>query len=438
MRCAIPLSCHFSGIDTQGNAITSHHHEDQCGEHGCSGDHSGCGGCAEADGDAVLRMRMACIHHKIVVLSGKGGVGKSTVAVNLAASLAAAGKRVGLLDVDFHGPSVPTLLNLADARAESSGEGLLPVLCNGIKVMSLGFLLKDNDDAVIWRGPMKIGVIKQLLQDVIWGALDYLIIDTPPGTGDEPLSLCQMLPDATGAVIVTTPQKVSVADVRKSVNFCWKLGMPVLGVIENMSGFACPKCGEVTPVFKTGGGEAMARDLEIPFLGRIPLDPTVGDLGDAGHHFATQAPESPTARAFAQAIRPIVALLDTVPNTAAHGGKQEKSMLRFAIPVAENKLAMHFGHCETFALIDADPETKKVVSRKDVTPPPHAPGVLPKWLSEQGANVVIAGGMGARAQGLFKENGIAVVFGAPAEAPESLVTAHLTGALVTGENVCDH
>ena len=178
--------------------------------------------------------------------------------------------------------------------------------------------------------------------------------------------------------------------------------------------------------------------MEIPFLGRIPLDPAVGDLGDAGQPFATHAPESPTARAFAQAIRPILTLFDAAPHTGGRTTDIENAMIRFAIPVADNKLAMHFGHCETFALLEADPKSKQITSRKDLTPPPHEPGVLPKWLAEQGANVVIAGGMGARAQGLFKESGITVVTGAAAETPEALVTAYLSKTLKTGDNVCDH
>ncbi|MDO9541428.1 MAG: Mrp/NBP35 family ATP-binding protein, partial [Kiritimatiellia bacterium] len=205
-----------------------------------------------------MQERLEQIKHKIIVLSGKGGVGKSTVAVNVAVSLTLAGKRVGLLDVDIHGPSIPKMLDLEDTRISVRDEIMLPVEKDGLKVMSIGFLLQNRDDAVIWRGPMKMGVIKQFLKDVDWGELDYLVIDSPPGTGDEPLSVCQLVKNADGAVIVTTPQDVATNDVRKSINFCRQLNLPVLGVVENMSGFVCPKCGELTAIFKTGGGERMA------------------------------------------------------------------------------------------------------------------------------------------------------------------------------------
>ena len=194
-----------------------------------------------------LQSRLCRIRHIVVVLSGKGGVGKSTVAVNLAVALKMLGKRVGLLDVDIHGPSIPTMLGLEGKTLQADGEDLIPFDLSGMKVMSLGFLLPNPDEAVIWRGPMKIGVIKQFLKDVEWGELDYLIIDCPPGTGDEPLSVCQFIGKCDGAVVVTTPQKVAAIDVRKSINFCKQLQLPVLGVVENMSGFVCPKCGEITP-----------------------------------------------------------------------------------------------------------------------------------------------------------------------------------------------
>ena len=203
----------------------------------------------------ALQERMCHIKHKILVLSGKGGVGKSTVAANLAVSLSLAGKRVGILDVDIHGPSIPKMFHLEGEAVTNDGESIVPVEVGDIKVLSIAFFLRNLDDAVIWRGPMKMNVIKQFLKDTAWGELDYLIIDSPPGTGDEPLSVCQLVDDADGAVIVTTPQDVSVADVRRSIRFCQSLRMPVLGVVENMSGFVCPHCGEVTNIFKTGGGK---------------------------------------------------------------------------------------------------------------------------------------------------------------------------------------
>ncbi|MBN2438222.1 MAG: Mrp/NBP35 family ATP-binding protein, partial [Deltaproteobacteria bacterium] len=220
--------------------------------------------------DEALVRRLSEIKHKILVLSGKGGVGKSTVAVNLAVTLGMAGMKVGLLDVDFHGPSVPMLLHLKGEMLKSvEGVGILPLVTDdGLRVVSLGFALGHSDEAVIWRGPMKMGVIKQLLTDVQWGELDYLVVDFPPGTGDEPLSVAQLIPESDGAIVVTTPQDLSLQDVRKSINFCRHLKIPVLGVIENMSGLVCPHCGKMIEVFKSGGGETMAREMGVPFLGR--------------------------------------------------------------------------------------------------------------------------------------------------------------------------
>lgn len=280
---------------------------DTCGDSSCSAAKQKNGESPEEYADRRrLQARLCRIDHKIIVLSGKGGVGKSTVAVNLATALMLSGLRVGLLDVDIHGPSVPTMLGLERETIEGSDGGLLPVELGNMKIMSLGFLLKNSDEAVIWRGPMKMGVIKQFLTDVDWSDLDYLIVDAPPGTGDEPLSLCQLIQPLDGAVIVTTPQRVAAVDVRKSISFCRQVSVPVLGVIENMSGFACPKCGEITQIFPAGGGEKIAADMKVPYLGAIPMDPVIAQSGDAGqafiHHFAS----SPTAKIMQDIINKII------------------------------------------------------------------------------------------------------------------------------------
>ena len=262
-----------------------------------------------ASEDDKLKRSMDRIAHKILVLSGKGGVGKSTVAVNLAVALALEGKRVGLLDVDFHGPSIPKLLALEDRKPEVVGDAMLPVSMDyGMKVMSLGFLLNRKDDAVIWRGPMKYGAIKQLLTDVHWGDLDYLVIDFPPGTGDEPLSVAQLIPDADGAVVVTTPQDVSTIDVSKSVTFCRHLKIPVLGIVENMSGLICPHCSKLIELFKQGGGEEMAKRMEVPFLGRIPIDPKIVQSSDEGRPFIFHHQDTEAAAAFRQVVQPLLKL----------------------------------------------------------------------------------------------------------------------------------
>jgi ATP-binding protein involved in chromosome partitioning len=265
----------------------------------------------------ALAERMCRIKRKIVVLSGKGGVGKSSVAVNLAVALSLAGRKVGLLDADIHGPSIPKMLHLDHARPRNEGDTILPVEFGALKVMSIGFLLASSDQAVIWRGPMKMGVIKQFLKDVVWGDMDYLIVDCPPGTGDEPLSVIQLMENATGAVIVTTPQEVALLDVRKSVTFCRELKLPVLGVVENMSGFVCPKCGEVAEIFKKGGGEEMASDMGIPFLGRVPITQAVVESGDAGRPCVFRHADDPAAKAFEQIAGTLREKLETLSTATA-------------------------------------------------------------------------------------------------------------------------
>lgn len=237
------------------------------------------------------------IKNTFVILSGKGGVGKSTVATNLALSLSLKGFKTGLLDIDVHGPSIPTLLGLEGIGLESDGKNILPVQYNeNLKVISTGFMVQNMDDPIIWRGPMKMGFIQQMLSDVLWEDLDYLIVDCPPGTGDEPLSIIQTLKNVTGAIIVTTPQKLSVVDVRKSINFCKKLGTNITGIIENMSGFVCPHCKEIVEIFKSGGGEKMAEEMNVPFLGAIPLEAEIVQAGDEGKPYMEFFKETETAK----------------------------------------------------------------------------------------------------------------------------------------------
>lgn len=284
---------------------------DTCGDSGCAAKTNGKDESPEEYTDRRRLQATLCrIQKKIVVFSGKGGVGKSTVAVNLATALALNGLHVGLLDVDIHGPSVPTMLGLENETLKGGPDGLFPVEIGGLKVISLGFLLQNPDDAIIWRGPMKMGAIKQFLTDVHWGDLDYLVVDAPPGTGDEPLSLCQLIQPLDGAIIVTTPQKVAAVDVRKSINFCKRLDVPVLGVIENMSGFACPKCGEITQILLSGGGKKIATDMEVPYLGAIPMDPAIAQSGDAGKVFVYHFSETATGKIMQEIINQITDDLD--------------------------------------------------------------------------------------------------------------------------------
>ena len=261
--------------------------------------------------DLMVSDSLFRIENTLMVLSGKGGVGKSTVAVNLAAALAASDRQVGLLDIDIHGPSIPTMLKLEGSLVSGTSErGMIPVRYNdNLKVLSIEFVLGDQaDEAVIWRGPMKHRMIKQFIGEADWGNLDFLIVDAPPGTGDEPLSICQMAPPRSQAIIVTTPQKVAVKDVRKSIRFCKSLEMPIFGIVENMSGFVCPTCGAEHELFKSGGGEKLARETGFRFLGRIPLDPRLVTSSDEGKPFVLEYPTSPTTRAFDQIIDHILPL----------------------------------------------------------------------------------------------------------------------------------
>lgn len=387
-----------------------------------------------------LRERVAAIRQQIVVLSGKGGVGKSTVAVNLAGAAARAGLTVGLLDIDVHGPSVPTMAGIVGRPPILLGETLIPLEVGGVKVMSLGLLMPNRDQALIWRGPMKAKVIEQLLRDVEWGELDLLVVDAPPGTGDEPLAVCQLLGRPEGAIIVTTPQDVAISAVRKSITFCRQLDLPVLGVVENMAAMVCPACGHAMAVFGSGAGETMATEMGVPFLGRLPLHPAIAGSGDSGTALAMPWTIPPIAEAFAAIFAPILAGLGVPGNapaeTQSHPSVEEP--MRIAIPLANGRLTQHFGHCAAFALIDVDVERREILGRRDIPAPDHQPGLLPRWLAEQGAQIVLAGGMGSRAQELFAQHAIQVVVGISSEHPETLAAAWMAGTLVSGENACDH
>lgn len=236
-------------------------------------------------GQACSVERMDTVKHKILIASGKGGVGKSTVSVNLAKALKITGYSVGLLDADITGPNIPKLLGIEDQKMMPGPSGLEPGNADGIKVTSMALLLSSRDSAVVWRGPKKMAAIKQFIEGVNWGDLDFLLVDLPPGTSDEPLSIIQLIPGITGAIIVTTPQEVSLLDSRKAVNMIMTMGVPILGIIENMSGLCCPHCGEVVNIFSAGGGKKAADELGIPFLGAIPIDPNVSALGDRGLTF---------------------------------------------------------------------------------------------------------------------------------------------------------
>ncbi|XP_032242691.2 cytosolic Fe-S cluster assembly factor NUBP1 homolog isoform X2 [Nematostella vectensis] len=259
-----------------------------------------------------IKERLSSVKHKILVLSGKGGVGKSTFTAHLAHGLAAdEDRQVAVLDIDICGPSIPTVFGLQGEQVHQSGSGWSPVYVeDNLGVMSVGFLLAKPTDAVIWRGPKKNGLIKQFLRDVDWGDADFLVVDTPPGTSDEHLSIIQYLnqTEVDGAVVVTTPQEVSLLDVRKEISFCKKVRLPVIGVVENMSVFVCPNCKKESQIFPptTGGAEKMAVEMKVPFLGRIPLDPRIGRACDEGKSFLSEIPDSPATSSYKDIIEKIV------------------------------------------------------------------------------------------------------------------------------------
>lgn len=254
---------------------------------------------------------MALIKNKLLILSGKGGVGKSTVAVHLAVALADRGFLTGLLDIDLHGPSIPKMLGLSGQRVTAEGSLLKPLSYNeSLKVISMASILGDQDTALIWRGPRKGGAIRQLLGDVLWGPLDFLVIDAPPGTGDEPLSVAQSIPGVR-AVVVTTPQQVAIQDVRRSLQFLDKLALPIVGVIENMSGLICPHCHKKIDLFKQGGGETLAKEWGVPFLGKIPLEPDLVSEADAGLPFFKGHEDSAVVLAFKHIADEVIRQIDS-------------------------------------------------------------------------------------------------------------------------------
>jgi ATP-binding protein involved in chromosome partitioning len=245
-----------------------------------------------------IKENLKKVKNKVMVMSGKGGVGKSTVAANLALVLAGQGQKVGLLDIDIHGPNLPKMLGVEEERLTSPNENRIePVkISENLKLVSIAFMLQEENQAVIWRGPLKMKLIQQFLSDIEWNELDWLIIDAPPGTGDEPLSMAQLVPEAK-AIIVTTPQELSLLDVKKSIDFAEKINLKILGIVENMSGLKCPHCGKDIMLFKGGGGKELANKSGINFLGSIPIDPEIVAASDTGIIYAEKFPDSEATKA---------------------------------------------------------------------------------------------------------------------------------------------
>ncbi len=260
-----------------------------------------------SEDDFKLQESLGKIKHVIIVMSGKGGVGKSTVSSNIAITLNQKGYEVGLMDIDITGPNIPKMFGVEDEQIDVDNGRLLPVIVPpSLKIMSMAFLLPSKDSPVIWRGPVKMTAIRQFLEDVNWGKLDYLVVDMPPGTGDEAISIIQLIPKADGGIIVTTPQDVSLLDSRKSITFFAEAEIPIIGLIENMSGFVCPHCGEKTDIFKSGGGVATAKNLNIQFLGAVPIEPKIVMSGDSGMPIVIDDPESVSAQVFKDITKKII------------------------------------------------------------------------------------------------------------------------------------
>ncbi len=365
----------------------------------------------KSDEEKALCRTLTQIRHKILVMSGKGGVGKSSVAVSLALSLARAGYKVGIMDVDIHGPNVLRMLGLKEPFDLTSGQFQVPPeLFHNLKVISVEAVMRDREIAVIWRGPLKHQLIRQFLTEIQWGFLDYLVIDAPPGTGDEPMSVAQTIPEAK-AVIVTTPQEISLADVRKSINFCQKINLEILGLVENMSGYHCPHCGKDLPLFRKGGGERTAQSFNIPFLGALPFDPQVVEAADQGQLTDLNEDKSP----FFEALRPIVNYLVKVlpPQPAREPGE-----LRIAVPLDDGKVAAVPTKAAQFALFTI--KDGAMVNKETMPKPDLDPVNFPIWLENLGVSH-LAGDLSDAAKGLLQHKGIEVIAPAPDQTPEQLV-----------------
>ncbi len=388
------------------------------------------------------------IRHKLLVMSGKGGVGKTTVAVNLGFALARQGLRVGILDSDLHGPDVAFMAGV-EGQPSGADEGRLQPINAGVdglrvRVLSISAFLPSRDAPVIWRGPRKAGAIAQLLGEADWDDTDVMIIDCPPGTGDEPLSVAQLVPGAE-AIIVTSPQDVALLDSRKCVNFARELGLQMLGIVENLAGFVCPGCGRRIELFKLGGGERAAAEMGVPFLGRVPITEAMVQAGDRGRPLVVASPDDPAAVALTTLAADLTRRWNEpdgakpVPDGAKQvpAGTKEvpvKSTRKLAVACEDDRgldgqVSGHFGRCPAYTVVEV--QDGAIVGARVETNPHfgnHQPGTMPVFVRGLGANVVIAGGMGPRAIDMFTEFGIEVATGAVGNV-RRVVEAYLRGEL---------
>ncbi|MBM4294116.1 MAG: hypothetical protein FJ126_04330 [Deltaproteobacteria bacterium] len=393
----------------------------------CGTDPKSCPGCDPAQmaeekqkEEFTLTRALKQISHKILVMSGKGGVGKSSVAVSLALSLARRGHRVGLMDVDLHGPNVLRMLGLKQPFDLMHAQFQLPPdLFDNLKVISIEVLMRDREMAVIWRGPLKHQMIRQFLTEVQWGSLDYLVIDAPPGTGDEPMSVAQTIPDAQ-AVIVTTPQEISLADVRKSINFCRKINLSILGIVENMSGYFCPHCSQELPLFRKGGGEKTAQAAKVPFLGSLPFDPQVVEAADQGRLMELKEADSP----FFQALAPIVEYMAAILPAGAKK-EREPGVMKFAVPLEDGKMAAKLANAQHFAILTV--KNGAIADQQMMPRPAHGFGDFLEWLDDLEVTHLIAADLSDKASELLKRKDIQALPGDPQTPPEELVARYLEG-----------
>ncbi len=369
--------------------------------------------------DKKLKEQLSKIKHKILVMSGKGGVGKSTVAVNIAVGLSLQDFMVGLLDVDLHGPNVPKMLGARDLKLSRKPDGRMGAIkySPNLKFLSIEPLLPSEDTAIIWRGPIKHSAIRQFIGDIDWGELDYLIIDAPPGTGDEPLTVAKTIPDAY-ALIVTTPQEVSLIDVKKAIRFCQKIKLRILGIVENMSGFICPHCGKPVDIFKKGGGQKLADELGIRFLGRIPIDPRIVDTGDLGKPLIAAYPESVTAKAFEELVRNIIVATEIMKKDVL-----EERFMRIAVPISSpSKIETSIEKFELFALYDI--ENDKILV-KDVVKKTQDQGLV-EFLKDQVVTHILLFDPPKELADYISQNEIKVLISdTSVESPDTLIEEYL-------------
>ncbi len=356
--------------------------------------------------DYQIRWTLDQIRHKLLVMSGKGGVGKTSVAVAVALMLARRGYAVGLIDVDLHGPDVYRMLGVGEPLDLVHGQYYLPAdVARNLKLVSVEAMMKNREAAVIWRGPVKHKIIRQFLTEIQWGHLDFLVIDAPPGTGDEPLTVARAIPEVQ-AVIVTTPQEISLADVRKAIQFCQKVDMQILGVVENMGYLRCPDCGKAIPLFTSGQGSRQLQALGLPVLGSLPFDPEVVAAADEGRLTTLETSQSPFLQAMEAVVTQIVEALQQAASQTQPPAREPGTTI-FAAPVVDGNLAPQCNQNQRFLLVTV--QDGQIVNQLQVTPPDFKPGLLPHWLERQGVSHLIAAGLPENARKLFQRKGLEVI-----------------------------